>query len=474
MLKKIFSHSFIYSAGPQLPRIINILVLPITTPFLSSTDYGVYGLVTAYLGVLGGLSDLGMSIVMVNAFYKHPAHWQIVWRQIHGYLLLWSFLFAVLQAILLYFVIPKEAASNLGYIILLNCLPTAFFNTTIIFGSRYYQFSQKPGYIAFLTAFTGTISIIINYVSIAILRLGYMGWFLSSFLTSAILFIFYAYPVYFKYKIQPLIAFKRKFIIKHLKVALPTIPHDYSAYLINTSDRIVFNLVGIDLAKQGNYNLAYTFGNYFEFFGNSVGMAIGPFYTKLFAKRTYDAKLDIRAMTFFFQAIFLTIGFLICLWCKELFQLLIKNNELRHAYPLAIIIIMGYVYRPMYWASANQLFFLEKTTQLWKISFIAGVLNLGLNFILVPIYGIKAAAITTFFALLYMGFSGFFLKVYKEEKSPPYYPLVWLVGIIALSVLVFLLRDLAVAFKVIISFIYLIFAFVILIKFKNKLKQLWV
>ncbi|MCC6287117.1 MAG: oligosaccharide flippase family protein [Chitinophagaceae bacterium] len=473
MLKKIFSHSLIYSVGPQLPRLVNILVLPLITPFLSSTDYGVYGLVTAYLGVLGGLGDLGMAIVMVNTFYKHPAHWQIVWRQIHGYLFVWSFLFAILQALLLYFIIPKEVVFNLGYIILLNCLPTAFFNTTITFGSRYYQFSQKPTYIAVLTALTGTISIIINYVSIAIFHLGYMGWFLSSFITSAILFLFYLYPVFFKYKIHPLIAFKKKFIFKHLKVALPTIPHDYSAYLINTSDRIVFNVVGIDIAKQGNYNLAYTFGNYFEFFGNAVGMAIGPFYTKLFAKKTFKAKLDVRTMTFFFQVIFLTIGFLICLWCKELFLLLIKNNELSQAYPLAIIIIMGYVYRPMYWASANQLFFLEKTTQLWKISFIAGVLNIGLNFILVPVYGIKAAAITTFFALLYMGFSGFFLRVYKEEESPPYYPLLWLSGIIVLSGLVFLLRDIAIAYKIIISILYLISGFFLFMKFKRELKQLW-
>lgn len=473
MLKRIFSHSVIYSVGPQLPRLVNILVLPLITPFLSATDYGVYGLVTAYLGVLGGLAELGMSIVLVNTFYKHPAHWQIVWRQIHGYLLVWSLLFAILQALLLYLVLPKEAMANLTYIILLNCLPVALFNTTISFGSKYYQYAQRPTYIAGVTAFTGTVSIIINYLSIAVFRMGYMGWFLSSFITSAILFLFYIYPVFFKYKIHPLIVFKKRFILRRLKVSLPTIPHDYSAYLINTSDRIVFNIVGIDISKQGNYNLAYTFGNYFEFFGNAVGMAIGPFYTKLLAKRTYSAKLDIRSITFFFQGVFLTIGFLICLWAKELFVLLIKNEELQQAYPLAIIIIMGYVYRPMYWASANQLFFLEKTNQLWKISLIAGLLNLGLNFILVPIYGIVAAAITTFFALLYMGFSGFFLKAYRAEKSPQYHPLLWLVGIILLSFLVFLLRDVSISVKLIISLLYLFFLTAVFFRFKQALKQLW-
>src|SRR5690606_20085589 len=118
----------------------------------------------------------------------------------------------------------------------------------------------------------------------------------------------------------------------------------------------------------------------------------------------------LRNLIFFLQIGFIAASFLVCLWCKELFQLLIKNDELQQAYGIAIIIIMGYNYRPMYWAVVNRLGFFEKTQHLWKISFVAGMLNLVLNFIFIPLFGYIAAAYTTFVSLLVIGFSGFLLS----------------------------------------------------------------
>lgn len=472
MLRKIFQNSIIYTIGPQIPRLAGILVLPLITPYLTSIDYGIYGLITAYLGTLGALADLGMAVVMVNSFYKYPAKWPVIWKQIHGYLAIWSLVFGAILAVLLYFIIPHEAAKNKGLIILLNIIPVAFFNTTVIFGSRYYQFSGKPLFISVSTAIIGSASIIANYVTIAVFKLGYMGWFISSFLSSFLLFLAFIYPVFIKYKLSPIFAFRKRFLIRHLKVALPLIPHDYSAYLINSSDRIVFSITGVKLSNQGKYNLAYTFGNYFEFFGTALGMAISPFYTKINSRGGAKSDMDLRNMTFFFQVLFLVIGSLVGLWCKEILKVLIKNTSLQDAYSLAIIIVMGYMYRPMYWACYARLSFNEKTGQLWKISFTAGVINVILNLIFVPLYGIYAAAVTTFLALLYLGFSGFFLQAYKETRPPDYYPVFWLILIIVVSAAVFLMKDWSVSYKILVTLIIMIAVSSAGLKFRKQIKML--
>jgi O-antigen/teichoic acid export membrane protein len=472
MLKRIFTNSILYAVGPQLPRIANILVLPLVTRFLTSTDYGIYGLITAYTGLLGALSDLGLAIVMVNAYYRYPARWPIIWKQLHGYLIMWSLLFAFLQGILLYAVIPHEADNNKWTIIILNAIQVAFLNTTIVFGSRYYQVAMKPLFMATTTAVVGTLSVVANYILIAVFKMGYMGWFWSAFISALFLFLTYIYPVYFKYNLRPIFSFRKRFLFRHLSVALPTIPHEYSAYLVNTSDRIVFNIVNVKLTSQGEYNLAYTFGNYFEFFGNAAGMAIAPFYTKLYSNRNHKSDKDARDLTFFFQLLFIFLGFIICLWSREILKVLIKNGELQKAYPIAIVIIMGYTYRPMYWACNVRLSFYEKTSQLWKISFIAGILNLAFNLVFVPLYGVKAAAVTTFFALLYMGFSGFFLKAYQQSNPLNYYPVFWLTLIIVTSIVVFLMKDLPVGYKMIVTAVMTIAAFFTCLKFKKQLKML--
>ena len=136
---------------------------------------------------------------------------------------------------------------------------------------------------------------------------------------------------------------------------------------------------------------------------------------------------------------------------REIFTLLIKNEELQAAYPLAIIILMGYNYKPMYLAVINQLVYREKTKALWKISTVAGVGNVVLNFIFVPLYGMEAAAFTTFAALMYMGYAGYLLKEYRQIRQVDYLPWLWLPVNVAALLGVYFLADVELEMKVTVS-----------------------
>jgi O-antigen/teichoic acid export membrane protein len=458
LIKKLLSHSLIYALGPQIPKVAGIFILPLITQYLTAADYGIIGIVTAYTGLLSGLQDLGITVPMVNTFYKHPLRWRFIWRQLHGIISIWSLLFAFLQGLLLFFVIPNEAEHYKWYIILLNVIPIAFFNTTINFCSRYYQYSQKPVYISVVNALVGVITIILSLLTIVYFELGYLGWMIASAAGTFFSFLFYAYPLYFKHALSPILRFNRQYMLSQFKIALPTLPHNYSAYLLNSSDRMVMDILGVSVSNLGIYNLAYSFGNYFDFGGNAVGMAAGPMTTNLMAEKTLEAERRLQKLLFVLQILFISASFGVCLWLKEIFILLINNKELQGAYALAIIIIMGYNYRPMYWAVINRLCFYEKTEQLWKISFISGVINVVLNFIFIPIYGFTAAAYTTFFTLILIGFSGFLLPSYKKtmSKEVSYYPLIWLILIITSTVLVFVLKDSSFYVKFIVSFAVLV------------------
>ncbi len=94
--------------------------------------------------------------------------------------------------------------------------------------------------------------------------------------------------------------------------------------------------------------------------------------------------------------------------------------------------------------------------------------------IFVPLYGVYAAAVTTFLALLYLGFSGFFLKAYKESKPPDYYPISWLILIIVVSAAVFLMKDLPVNYKMLVTMIMVVAIFFAGFKFKKQIRNLGV
>lgn len=469
MLKKLFSHTLIYALGPQIPKIASLFVLPIITKDLTTTDYGIAGVIMAYTGLLGGFQDLGFAVNMSNVFYRHPTKWMLSWRQFHGYLSAWAIPYTIFQAILLYFVIPDEANDGRSTIILLYSITSLIFDTTTTIGSRYYQLAQRPFYMAMTSAIVGSATIGFNLLTISYYKMGYMGWFVSTFIGSGMAFLFYFFPVYFKYKLSPIIKLRVRFVSHQLRVALPMIPHNYSGYLLNTSDRLVMNILGIRIDKIGLYNVAYTFGNYFDLLGNAVGMAVGPVYTKLYSLKKDK---DLKALTFMLQIFFLIASFIVCLWLREIFILLIKNAELQAGYFLGIIVIMGYNYRPMYWAVISKLAYYERTSQLWRISFFAGTLNIILNFIFIPIYGYQVAAVTTFIGLLYIGFSGFFLSAYKDLGNEDYYPLAWIGTIVFTSILVYLIRDISIFYKTIITGVICTMGCVAFFKYKPILNKI--
>lgn len=472
MLKKLFSHTILYALGPQIPKLANIILLPIITQYLTPLDYGVYGTIMAYNGLLMGVKTLGFDVLLVNSFYKKENRWKKYWKRYSGILYLWQQLFTLLYIFILYLIIPDEVGNNKILLIALLVIPNYLFSVTNSLGGRYFQIAQKPQRIFITSVLSGTSTIIVNYYCIVILQLGYLGWYISAATGSLIIFGSYAWPIWMKLKIHPIFRAKKGFIKKALTVALPTVPHTYSAYLLNSSDRLVMDQLNVSINNIGKYNMAYIIGNYFEVFGTAVGMAVGPYYTKLYSKESLQAEEQVKVLTYFLQLGFLALSFTVALWGKEIFQALIHNKELNSVYYIGIIIIMGYSYRPMYWACISKLNYLEKTNQLWKVSFIGGGINVVLNLIFIPIYGFEAAAITTLISLLYIGFAGFFLKDYKNNSQVKYYPIIWVFIIITSTVIVYSIKDINVVYKSLITLSILISFILYFIKNINKLNSI--
>ncbi len=467
-IKKIFSHTIVYALAPQISKIASFFILPIITKDLTDLDYGVFGVITAYTTAIAVFAALGLKVVLINFYFKNPHHYKIAWRQIYGFLNLWNFIYAILLAILIFFIVPDYAIENRLKIIILNVLPLVFFGQTANIGYLFYQIRRKPVPIAVRTAIFGTLTVLLNLLFISYFKLGYMGWFYSIFIVGLLNNLSYWYPLNVVHKIKPIFNFKWRLIRQSLKVSLPTIPHYYSSYLLDSSDRVVLDLMQTSTANIGKYNIAYMFGNLVQQVGMALGMSMSPLMMQYY-KNKEDHKA--RDLVFVTQAIFLIATFVFSMWMKEIFYLLIKNETLNEMYYLAVIIVMSYNYRPMYLGSTNKLFYTEKTKLLWRISFVAGIINVILNIVFIPLWGFEFAAVSTFIAFMYMGYSGYFLKTFKKVNSVNFYPVFWLVLTVVISILAYLSIDLLVTYKLGISLITMFLMLFLWYKYRNILKH---
>ena len=466
MFKKVFSHTLIYGFAPQITLIANFLVLPIITKDLTEIDFGVSGTLTAYTTAISALSTLGLRVILTNSYFKSPNHYKWGWRQIYGFLNLWNIIYAFILGILVYFAVPEVAHENLWLIVLLNTLPFILFGQTGVIGRQYYQLNQKPMPIAIRSLGFGLLTTILNVLFISYYKMGYMGWFWATFISLILSNASYWLPLNTTLGLKPIYNFKWRYLKNSLKVGLPTIPHYYGSYLLNSSDRLVMDQIKVSTGDIGKYNVANTFSVLAEGFSTAVGWAVGPLLNKNYKDQNLTQARD---LIFMLQIIFFCVTFIPSIWLKEIFSLLIKNDELSKMYPLGIILLMSINYRPMYFGANSFLFFYEKTQKLWRITFIAGGANVFLNIILIPFFGFEVAAYTTFIAFLYMGYAGFFFKDFKELNGENYRPWFWFIATILLLFLAYFIVEISVLYKILISISGVLIGSLSIIYFNKKI-----
>ena len=112
-IRKIVTSTLYYGIVPKLSMFVSILILPLTTPFLSTYDYGIWGVVSSYSGLLFCIAPLGLNLHLANSFYEIPRKWPLVWGRIFYLTLMSGILFGIVNMLILFFTVPIESRSGL-------------------------------------------------------------------------------------------------------------------------------------------------------------------------------------------------------------------------------------------------------------------------------------------------------------------------------------------------------------------------
>lgn len=143
-------------------------------------------------------------------FFRAKNYYKVLWREIYGFLQIWMVVFAVIQAVLLYFVIPQEAERYKWWIIFFTNFSNVFFGPTAVLGNLYYVSSMKPLPVVLRSVIGGIVTILANYFLVVHYKLGYFGWYVGGFIGTFMVNGSYWYDVNFKLGLNPIYKFKKK------------------------------------------------------------------------------------------------------------------------------------------------------------------------------------------------------------------------------------------------------------------------
>jgi O-antigen/teichoic acid export membrane protein len=459
--RKFVKESAIYTIGEILSKSLAFILIPVYTRYLSKSDFGIYSVVITVWPILVILYGKGFGSYIMRGFYEIDKPEQK--NQFFGSILIFSFLLSLVLAAIIHFMgegIFSLLFREISYKPFLQfAVGIAIFKLFLNNVLTIYRAQRKPTtvvIISLLNFFSTTIIIIFLVVIMGKGLWGALGGQLLALILISIFIILYIRrDIYF--------TIQKKYVIAGILFMLPLIPHAIAGWVVNLSDRIFIERF-CSLEDLAIYSLGYQLAMALEVLIISMTQAWLPFFYSNVSKS--DQKKEIKKSAHFFFFAILTIGLLLCLFSQEIIFIAGKTEYISSAriFPL---IIFAYIFYTIYFLSTAPILYAKKTYIFPLITISTGLINIGLNILLIPQMGYIAAAYSTIISYLFMAILSYLISLKYFEIAYQFFKMG---GALFIAVLLyfslFLFQNLSFEFQFILKIGLFIFFIALLNIFK--------
>ena len=403
MIKKIFSNNLIkngayYTLGTFILQGINFLTLPLYTRILTTKDFGITSLYTAWQSIVVIFLCLQTFSTIQNAKVTYEDE---EYREYNSNIVVLSFVsFFIFAVIIMGFSKQFSKLSGLSVNLIFLMLLHSFFTLGVTFKNTILRFDGKAEKQLFISMFYTIFNVglsIYFITSVPSLEKA-TGKILGAVVPSIILGGYFYLEIILKKKPT----FKKEHFIFCLTLGLPLILHNLSHIVLTSSDRMMIEKF-IGLEETGIYGFTYTIGTILSTAAGAFGSAWVPWYFERLKGEKYD-EIKIYSKNYLDFFTLVTVGFIFV--SPEIVRFMGSTDYWIGKYFLPWI-IFGCYFIFLYSFPVNYEFYVKKTNYIALGTSLSAVINLVLNYIFIPKYGSFGAALTTLA-------SYFFLFVFHE------------------------------------------------------------
>lgn len=364
------------------------LLLPIITTYLSEEEYGIATMIMVFVSVMTPLITLGItssiSVVYFNKEIKDFPQYIgncliMVFGSVFATLIIFQLFSSTIES---FSGIPSNWVSTIVLIVL--------FNFIIEINLLTYKVRFKSKSFALIKISQTLLTFILSYYLIAIEDLNWEGLILAKLIVLSS-FALLSLILLYKGKFVKII-FNKSHIKYAVLFGLPLVPHLLSAFIVNLSDRMfITNYLG--LAETGSYTVSYQIGSILDLLCISINLAWAPWlYSKL--ENFKQNKPLLKKVTTLGILAIIAVAIILILFVPLILNIFI-SDKFRISEFLIMLIVIGFAFQGFYLVFVNYLFYLKKTKEISAVTVFVALVNLGLNFILIPQFGVIGAAYAT-------------------------------------------------------------------------------
>ncbi len=396
--KRLIRGSGIYAFGKILPKAIRFLLIPLYTRFLTTSDYGIVAVVSIITNMMIIILPMGLPAAVTRHYFDYTKDSK-EFRDYLGSVLIF-FLLVGFSVVLGLTFFGKPIFENLfskvpfSPYIKLALWTSLFISIGTIPLNLYWVKEQAVKYISFrLVSFLLTTGLIIYFV--VVLREGALGKIKGAFYASLIFSVIYLILTIRKSNIT----ISKAKLLSALTFGLPLVPNALSTLILSSADRILLERIST-LSEVGLYNIGYQIGGVFNLIMISIIYAWEPiYYTIAKNEAVHEAKRIFSRIATLYIAFGSILAAGVILFSREI-VCLITTEPFYASYRVVPVIAAGYLIHVIYFMSIRALYLKKKTYIIAPLTGLAAIINIGLNILWIPEYGMMGAAYATLISFL--------------------------------------------------------------------------
>lgn len=386
--------SFTYGIGSLLQRGIGFVLLPVYAHYLTPAEFGVVGIVLAVFSAFSTIFGMGLRGAVTRQYFDHVgtrARLEEYLGSVYTFFVLFGCLGAgaltlfgrdLFEAVLAQ--VPFDPFVPLA-------LWAAFFTAaTGILLSLYRAREEAGRYVTLEVASAVALTVFIVYF-VVVRRGGAIGQAYGLFWSSCVMFglammllVREARPRLHVRMIRSALAF-----------GLPLTVHLLASWVLLAVDRILLERM-VSLAEVGLYTLGYQLGMIVGVVASAANSAWTPIFYDVAGREGHSARI-LGQLASVNLALSFGVGLLIILFGPELVTL-IADAEYAGAWAVVPIIALSYAVQAVYFVTVTPIFFRKRTRWLPLLTGGAAGVNVVLNLLLIPPFGVIGAAWATLLA----------------------------------------------------------------------------
>ena len=391
--------ALIYGVGSLLNRFIGFLLLPVFTSYLTPADFGVSSILSWVAFLITPVFSLGLGAAIAPCYFdgnNKERKETTIWTSFT--VLAGSAFFLATLGIGFARPISQLAfqTPEYHYLVMISLLGTSLSFLSMPF-PLYLQFEERAKLFVVLTTVTSLVSIGLSFLMVVVLGRGIQGMIEAGLIAQVVTLIVFLSLGISKIKFW----FSSALIKELLRMGIPLIPGFAFIFILQQGNKYILQWFdGLDAV--GIYTIGFNFGLVMSLFVSALQSAWVPYFMSFVDKHDEARVLFGRILTYYVFG-FGTISLLFFIAAKPMVMLM-TQPAFHEAYKVVGLSASANFLAGVFFILLPGMYFAKEVKYVSLIQLFAALVAIGLNLLLIPLFGLLGAAIALMVGFVAMAF----------------------------------------------------------------------